>query len=241
MKRALLPVLEWIRAASPETRTVVGLRDIVDEPPVVQEQWERRGVYKALERLYDHVLIYGEQAVFDPIREYGLSERVARKALFTGYLSRCRLHRTREDARRALGLGNGRLVIVHTGGGGDGYALVRTYLECIKYLPADVHSLVVTGPLMERENLERLQRIAPAQARLVDYQDDLANCLPAADLSISMGGYNTVCEVLAAGVPAIVVPRVYPRTEQAMRAERLAARGLVEMIMPRNLSPRRLL
>jgi predicted glycosyltransferase len=47
-----------------------------------------------------------------------------------------------------------------------------------------------------------------------------------------MAGYNTVCEVLAAGTPTLLVPRVAPRAEQSIRARRLAELGLVRTLPP---------
>jgi predicted glycosyltransferase len=70
-----------------------------------------------------------------------------------------------------------------------------------------------------------------------DYLDDLPSYIAAADLSISMGGYNTICEVLSAGVPARAVPRIFPRKEQYMRAQLLALRGLLRVILPNFLRP----
>ena len=35
-----------------------------------------------------------------------------------------------------------------------------------------------------------------------------------------MGGYNTFCEILSFGKPALLVPRTTPRLEQYLRAER---------------------
>jgi predicted glycosyltransferase len=52
-----------------------------------------------------------------------------------------------------------------------------------------------------------------------------------------MGGYNTTVELLAARKSALIVPRVEPRVEQLIRAERLADLGLVEMIHPDDLAP----
>ena len=50
---------------------------------------------------------------------------------------------------------------------------------------------------------------------------------------ISMGGYNTVCEILATETPALVVPREVPRLEQLIRAEALRdARALDVMRTP---------
>jgi predicted glycosyltransferase len=61
--------------------------------------------------------------------------------------------------------------------------------------------------------------------------------IAAAAAVVTMGGYNTVCEVLAAGVPALVVPRVRPRIEQLIRARRLTARGVLDCLHPDELSP----
>jgi predicted glycosyltransferase len=52
-----------------------------------------------------------------------------------------------------------------------------------------------------------------------------------------MGGYNTICEVLALGVPAVAIPRVHPRQEQLMRCAHFAERGLLSMLHPNRLSP----
>jgi predicted glycosyltransferase len=45
-----------------------------------------------------------------------------------------------------------------------------------------------------------------------------------------MGGYNTFCEILSFGTPALLVPRTVPRQEQALRAERAAQLGLVHLL-----------
>jgi predicted glycosyltransferase len=55
-----------------------------------------------------------------------------------------------------------------------------------------------------------------------------------------MGGYNTVCELLSFRKRALVVPRVTPRREQLIRAERLSALGLLDLLHPDELTPGRL-
>jgi predicted glycosyltransferase len=57
---------------------------------------------------------------------------------------------------------------------------------------------------------------------------------------VSMGGYNSVCELLAARRPTLLVPRVTPRAEQAVRAERLARAGWLDMVHPSEATPSRL-
>jgi predicted glycosyltransferase len=54
---------------------------------------------------------------------------------------------------------------------------------------------------------------------------------------MAMGGYNTVVEILTSNQRAVIVPRVHPRIEQSIRAERLAEKGLLDMLHPANLTP----
>ena len=52
-----------------------------------------------------------------------------------------------------------------------------------------------------------------------------------------MGGYNTVCEILSFEKQALIVPRVQPRQEQLIRAERLTEMGLISMLHPDRVTP----
>ncbi len=49
---------------------------------------------------------------------------------------------------------------------------------------------------------------------------------------VAMGGYNTYCEILSFDKPALIVPRVAPREEQLIRAQRASELGLIEMLLP---------
>jgi predicted glycosyltransferase len=63
--------------------------------------------------------------------------------------------------------------------------------------------------------------------------------LAAADVSLSLAGYNTTMNVLAAGVPALVWPFAQNR-EQRSRAERLERLGALTVLEGRDLEPARL-
>lgn len=58
-----------------------------------------------------------------------------------------------------------------------------------------------------------------------------------AECIISMGGYNTVTEILSFNESALIVPRVTPRKEQWIRASRLAEMGIVDCLHPDSLTP----
>src|SRR5439155_18283327 len=58
-----------------------------------------------------------------------------------------------------------------------------------------------------------------------------------ADRIVAMGGYNKVCELLSFEKQALIVPRVDPRREQLIRAERMRDLGLLDVLHPDRLSP----
>jgi predicted glycosyltransferase len=58
------------------------------------------------------------------------------------------------------------------------------------------------------------------------------------DALVCMGGYNTLVEAAALGLPAICVPRVQPRVEQLMRAQAFERLGLVQLCHPDQLGKR---
>jgi predicted glycosyltransferase len=156
------------------------------------------------------------------------------------------LARPAAEVRAELGLRTGTLVLVTAGGGGDGYTVLRAYLDALRSDPpaaARFDSLLVTGPLMPREERDELEALVPRglPVRLVEFVEDGMIAVASADAVVSMGGYNSIAEIMSAGRPALVVPRVEPRREQLIRAERLSRRGLLRLLHPAELSPRRLL
>jgi len=72
-------------------------------------------------------------------------------------------------------------------------------------IPHEFHFFA--GPLMPEETYNSLQTLAAASGnvRLSRYTPDLAAVLKRAELSVSMGGYNTVMDILSAGVRALSI------------------------------------
>ena len=137
------------------------------------------------------------------------------------------------------------MILVTAGGGEDGYSLIRTYLEGLAAGAGevDLKTLIVTGPELAesyRREVKRLARCCP-QARVIEFTDEMMNYMNAADVVVSMAGYNTICEILSLRKRAVIVPRIEPVKEQEIRAERMARLGLFKMIHPARLTPRNLL
>jgi predicted glycosyltransferase len=226
------------------TQCILGLRDVLDDPAVVAREWKQSGAEAIISTCYDAVWIYGDPAVYDPVREYRFSSAVAGKCRYTGYLDqreRLRLYPFHEsDPVAGLGLPPGRLMLCVVGGGEDGAQLVEAFLDA--ELPADANAVVITGPLMPLEARQRLHRCVSGESRrrVLDFVAEPELLFQQAERVVCMGGYNTVCEVLSFEKPALIVPRTSPRREQSIRAERLKALGLADVLSLDQLSPQAL-
>ena len=220
------------------------MRDIEDDALLVREEWKRGGVYPLLEEVYDAIFLYGSRDIYDPVYEYGLSRETCEKVISCGYIGRDTSVRPSEQVRNELKMKTRKLIVVTVGGGGDGFNILSAYLEMLFLHQSELSfdSLVVTGPLMDEEHRLYLQRydMKGLPLALIDFTPDMMSYLNAADLIISMGGYNTFCEILSLNKQAIIIPRVKPRLEQLIRAKRFSDLGLVGMIHPDELSPERL-
>jgi predicted glycosyltransferase len=244
----LVPALRDLRHRP--TRTVLGLRDVVDPPDKVRRDWTRDGMFEILERYYERVLIYGVPEVLDAVEAYGLSRTLASRLTYCGYVTEAagRLRPT-EDVRRDLGLGEG-FLLATVGGGSDGRPLLEAFLGAIAHFPGR-SVLVAAGEFMSAADREAVTRVAARQPRVVirDHVTDLPSAMAAADLVVAMGGYNTSAEILAVGARAVIVPRVWRAgehgsrgktgvdAEQLVRAEGLTRLGAAQMVHPRELTP----
>lgn len=251
MKGEIVKTLRCLRRSYPETEIILTLRDVLDEPKRVIANWEANSVYEAIEDLYDRVLIYGSPEVFDLVSEYQLPEKVAAKVEYVGYVQRVSQNGAAESIRRQLAPRNEKVVLVTVGGGGDGFEIINNYLTGLLMARPEVpmHSLVVLGldmPESLRANLKASfgqMRRSSDQPRvtLADCYEDLTDFIEAADVVLSMGGYNTICEVLSLAKRAVIVPRVEPRLEQWIRCCRLSELGLIQVVHPHEVTPQRLL
>ncbi len=228
----LLGALAYLRASMPQTLTVLGLRDILDEGSVVRSLWREQDTYGLIERHYEQVLVYGAPALFDVVEEYELPPAIADKLSYCGHVARPRPTVARTESESTS---NGKRVLVTVGGGGDGFPAIQTYLSALQRLNIrPEQSILVTGPLMPEDQQQYLEKVASqhADVRLMRSSTEMTRLLAEADLVVSMAGYNSTVEVLAAQKPAILMPRAAPRAEQRLRAELLAKMGLAWVVRP---------
>jgi predicted glycosyltransferase len=236
--RELEPSLEYLRA-NHHRLCILGLRDVLDEPAVVRREWQNAQNEEAIRRYYDMIWVYGDPAVCNPASDYDFSPDIGAKVRYTGYFDqRKRLEaKAPADLLASLDLPPGRLALCLVGGGQDGGRLANTFAQA--ELPPGFNGVILAGPFMPQRTLQYLHHMAAQHSRLrvIEFMPEPCMLMGYADRIIAMGGYNTTCEVLSFDKPALIVPRVSPRREQLIRAERMRALGLLELLHPERLSP----
>jgi predicted glycosyltransferase len=235
--RELNPTLKQLRAHG-KTRCVLGLRDVLDEPGVVTHEWRRALNAEAIRRYYDGVWVYGDPNVFDLVNEYRFASDIAAKVRYIGYFDqRQRLQFLEPTVEPDITLPEGKLALCLVGGGQDGAHLAQTFAQA--QLPEGMNGVILTGPFMPSEHRQQLYQWAASNPRLqiLDYVHEPTQLLAKADCVVSMGGYNTTCELLSFGKRSLIVPRVIPRLEQWIRAKRLQDLGWVDVQRPDCVTP----
>ena len=68
-----------LKARNPNTKFVLGLRDIMDDITRIRVKWEALGVYTAFENLFDGIAVYGSRNLFDVAEAYSIPQSVHSK------------------------------------------------------------------------------------------------------------------------------------------------------------------
>ncbi|MFK8080357.1 MAG: glycosyltransferase family protein [Granulosicoccus sp.] len=213
-----------------KTMLILGLRDVMDAPRLLKAEWKRKGLIRKIDESYDHVWVYGPEKFYNPMVGLDVPQSILDRTTFVGFLKRQALQKELSAHKQ-----QGDYLLVTTGGGGDGVALIRAVLAAYEQHPHLVHkALIVLGPYMPgKERQEFMQRgEALEDVNVIDFDSRMEELISGSSAVVSMGGYNTFCEILSFDKPALIVPRTVPREEQLIRTRRAAELGMVDMILP---------
>lgn len=219
----LTPLIARARAAG--TKIVSSVRDVLvgmDKPE--RAAWAAERVLAD----FDHVLVHGDPALLAFAATFPLADRLGPRLTHTGFLV---------PPIPAGGRTEGDTVIVSAGGGGAvgaglfRAALAARSLSAARDLPW--RFLVGDGGLRAE-----LAAIAPPGVAVGGLSNDFVTMLRHCRLSVSQAGYNTVMEITAVRVRAVVVPfSEGQESEQQVRAAALAARGALHLLPEAALTP----
>ena len=219
------------RAQADGCTVISSVRDILVEP----DKPERVGeMIERVEQWYDLVLVHGDPEFVPFDVTFPRLGEIAPLVRYTGYA-------VDRVAAPPSGDGAGE-VLVSAGGGAVGEPLLRAALAARPLSTArDRRWRFLVGEGLPEAVFADLVRAAPPGVVVERARPDFQAMLGRAHLSVSQGGYNTVMEVLAAGLRAVVAPYAGGHeSEQTLRAGALAERGALQVVGEDELSPDRL-
>jgi len=227
LRGELEPTLHFLKQTG--CRLVLGLREVLDGPDLLRQEWARSDGLHHVDELYDEIWVYGCRHFWDPLSGLDVPASVRRRMRYMGYLRRAEP----QSPSQVLNELPERYLLVTAGGGGDGVPMMHQVLAAREIDPDfEVDIVMVLGPFMKAEEREQIKDRARYIDRMtiIDFDAKVETLMTNATAIVSMGGYNTFCEILSFDKPALLVPRKHPRREQQVRAQRAAELGVVDII-----------
>ena len=229
----MLPLLELARGQTRPPLIAASIRDILVQKA---DPAKERAMAEIAATSFDRVLVHADPALIRLEESFRFADRIADRIRYTGFVhDPSRLEPPGEDGRDE--------VIVSAGGGAVGAHLIAVagQARALSRRAGDTPWRLLVGHGHAAAALAGLQAQAGAGVIVERARPDFPGLVARARLSISQAGYNTVLDVLAAGVPAVLVPFAEgDETEQTQRAALLAARGLAVTVDEAGLTPARL-
>ena len=227
------PLIESARSRSPRPRILCSVRDIVVVPDAASRH---RDIVDWVRADFDFVLVHGDPTFIPLEASFPAAWEIADRLIYTGYIGD---PDQADGADETLGANE---VLVSVGGGAVGSALLSTALEARRRgCLASFTWRLLAGPNLPEEVFGALARALPEDVILERYRQEFPRMLRRCRVSLSQAGYNTVLDILAARARAVVVPFSSEReTEQQLRAERLTACGVLELLPEAQLTAPRL-
>ena len=225
-------LMDEVVRARPRPLLVSSVRDIVEQRGEAAK-YERMAA--RVERDFDLVLVHADAALVPFEDSFPLAARIVSKLRYTGYVSTRAPRATRAPCPDGA-------IVVSAGGGFFGEQALRTAIAAaaICDLPPRIWHVLV-GPNLAQPRFEALAALAGPGVLVQRNRTDFHRLLDECAVSVSQAGYNTVVDLLAARVPAVLMPYADERErEQLVRARHLAARGLATVVEPDALDPMRL-
>ncbi|MEP4766466.1 MAG: glycosyltransferase [Roseibium sp.] len=229
----LSPLLEAAKARAKPPLIATSIRDILVRK---KELWKEEWMADQAIKYYDRVLVHSDPDFVQLSDSFPFADRIGALVCYTGYVGGA--------ARPAVESTDGEdEVIISCGGGAVAENLLSAALDArpLSRRAEDTNWRVLIGHDVSEAAFDIYKKSAGTGVIVERARKDFPDLLKRARLSVSQAGYNTVLDILVAGVPAVFVPFAQANeTEQSQRAEALAAHGRAIVTRESGLTPERL-
>ncbi len=237
------PLLAAIRDGSlPPCSCYCSVRDILVEKKTGREKFERRAV-ETINAYFDGILIHADPRIITLDETFGRLTDINIPLHYTGFVTKPKARQKvsggEDRIRKRLALSPAdKLIVASIGGGNVGTELLYGVIKAFKIMAASrsAHLQLFCGPYCAATIYQDLQNNGNTSITIDRFTDHFPEWLEAADLSISMAGYNTCMNLVQAGIPALVYPFKQNR-EQRLRAERFGRKTAMTILTDTDLTP----
>jgi len=234
----LIRALDFIRARKGiNCKVVCSLRDILVEKKN-PAKYEAR-VIEALHTWFDAVLVHSDPKLIKLDATFPGVDRIKIPLVYTGFVTPLPDPEKVIQIKQEYGLNQGRLLITASAGGGNvGAPLLKAVVHACHGVLSGTNLILklYTGPYMNKEDKDYLKSFETDRIRIEAFTPDFISLLGASHLSVSMAGYNTSMNIVAAKVPALIRPFDQNR-EQWERAVKLAEFAPITLLGDQDLEP----
>jgi len=231
----LIPLLERARKPDAGTLVVCSLRDILVEKSDQARHEER--VCRIVNTYFHMILVHGDPAFQKLDGTFRRVDDLQCEIRYTGFVQQEQPVLTNQwpssEPSIVASIGSGRYR--------QGQLLLESIIGAAAILKQELpHCFrIFAGPFIPDDVWEHLTRLAHhvTNVQIKKYSPEFPGFLKQADLSISMGGYNTMMNILATRIRSLVYPyTANDDQEQQIRARRLESLGVVELLHPNLLA-----
>jgi predicted glycosyltransferase len=234
----LLPLLQSIRDGRyGNTKSICSLRDILVEKKKPEIYEER--VLNYLSKYFDLLLVHSDEKLIPLDETFGRVKEIPVPLMYTGFIARKEILQNGADLGSEFDRNaNEKLIVASAGGGRSGYLPLKNVLLACRGLNERMpfRLQVFAGPFMDDAEFEELCSLAGPGMNVLRFTKHFLDYLYAADLSISLAGYNTCMNLLVTRVPALVIPYRHQR-EQPLRLEKFKSFMPIKILAEKDLKP----
>ncbi len=246
-KFELIPLLDRVQELGRKTKVVCSLRDIVVGKKD-QAAHEAKVCY-SINRYFDLVLIHSDESFMPLSVSFSRQDDLEAPVAYTGYVTQSiDNNHAAITPVDAIALERPEpMILCSIGGGRFGHELVQAVIQSAPQLAKQLphHIQLFAGVFMPdakyaqfEQQVQVLQANGVSNISLRRHTTCLLDYMQKADLSISMGGYNTTMNILSTGVRSLMLTFMgNDDQEQEIRARALERCGILDVLTLGDLVP----
>lgn len=228
-KKEATKLIDYAKKSNTKTKIVCSVRDVIESSKGGTNDPDTVNI---LNKLYDLLIIHGDEKLISMSSSFPLFTKIKTPIVYSGYVI---------DENLSSSAKRSKNILVSVAGGRVGSELLNAVIKAFELIREKCqHNLVVFNGAFNTEFEDKLldDRIKYSTFNRYEFLKHLAQ----SDISISLGGYNSMSESLYAGNKVVIYNREFlgSNEEQDIRISTFKNLGLIDIITLKDLDVEKL-